>query len=114
MARRTLQLLLVLVLALAVIASRKCYSGVSVCGDKHPKSKETCKSNYCVKITSALNYESQKVYGCDDGTCKENGCHTDLTFAKEICCCSKDLCNTSSIRKFLVPVMIAVVIASLL
>ncbi|KAK6018597.1 hypothetical protein OSTOST_15812, partial [Ostertagia ostertagi] len=80
------------------------FKGVTVCNGKPPTATENCTiqgSKYCIRIVSALNYESPKVYGCDDGTCKENGCHTDLSLTKEICCCSTDLCNSSHLLNLL-------------
>ncbi|KAK6019657.1 hypothetical protein OSTOST_14702, partial [Ostertagia ostertagi] len=73
MASVDLRVLALLATLAGITSSLQCYSGVTVCNGKPPTATENCTiqgSKYCIRIVSALNYESPKVYGCDDGTCK--------------------------------------------
>uniref|UniRef100_A0A7I4YMR8 Activin_recp domain-containing protein n=1 Tax=Haemonchus contortus TaxID=6289 RepID=A0A7I4YMR8_HAECO len=88
------------VFLLAVVCSAialQCYSGQTSSKDK-PSSKTVCNppyGQYCTKVVTKGDGQTINTYDCDrTGMCSKDGCYTGFNNA-QICCCGKDLCNSS-------------------
>uniref|UniRef100_A0A6F7PXY1 UPAR/Ly6 domain-containing protein n=1 Tax=Haemonchus contortus TaxID=6289 RepID=A0A6F7PXY1_HAECO len=82
---------------LPVCMAINCYRGAIYNSTAKPTEQITCQMiNYCTKITAVLPV-SLATYGCDQSAalCKINGCY-DNQNGGLTCCCSTDLCNTST------------------
>ncbi|KAK6752713.1 hypothetical protein RB195_003869 [Necator americanus] len=87
---RILAILLVLV---GVVTALKCYTG-HYAENVKPSSNSECKGKSCTKVI--LKNDKSAYYGCDmTNMCNKDDCVTDKN-GDTLCCCSKELCNSSS------------------
>ncbi|RCN48124.1 hypothetical protein ANCCAN_05809 [Ancylostoma caninum] len=73
----------------------RCYKGYTYDKEKPSMTMDCPMSRYCTKTVSKLGKQDMNTYWCDAGICSKDGCTKGINDDVN-CCCSKDLCNTSS------------------
>ncbi|VDL70804.1 unnamed protein product [Nippostrongylus brasiliensis] len=62
--------------------------------NQHPSNANDCNGQFCTKIVSKSANAQVYSYGCDQtNLCSWHGCST---VANTVCCCSGNLCNSST------------------
>ncbi|RCN48120.1 hypothetical protein ANCCAN_05805 [Ancylostoma caninum] len=84
-------LLLITGLSLAL----QCYDEITENNEKPTKSIE-CNEQFCSKSVLEKGNKTINSFRCDNmNRCREEGCHVD-EYGVVVCCCKKNLCNSSS------------------
>ncbi|EYB92025.1 hypothetical protein Y032_0199g1673 [Ancylostoma ceylanicum] len=84
----------------------RCYKGYTYGNEKPGMTVDCPTSRYCTKSVSKVGKHQTNTYWCDGGTCGKDGCTKGMNDDVN-CCCSKDLCNTSTERySFLATVLV--------
>ncbi|KAJ1364827.1 hypothetical protein KIN20_025001 [Parelaphostrongylus tenuis] len=95
----SLRLFVAIFAFVAVAVAIKCYNQTTS-DNAQPKRNVKCNSGskYCIKVKVEQELLFLNMYGCDTGSCHADGCNVLGTKDNRttICCCSKDLCNSSS------------------
>ncbi|KAK6750448.1 hypothetical protein RB195_002431 [Necator americanus] len=109
----SLRLLAVLLALIGLTTAITCYYGFA---DSKGNIKNTtnCAAKFCVTVQGKADIPVPTVHACDlQNFCKKDECVTDEEDGDTICCCSYDLCNSSSILVAL-PAVATIVLSKLL
>ncbi|WKY06554.1 hypothetical protein Q1695_006604 [Nippostrongylus brasiliensis] len=72
----------------------QCYNGVMT-SNQHPSNANDCNGQFCTKIVSKSANAQVYSYGCDQtNLCSSQGCSNVAN--TQLCCCSGNLCNSST------------------
>ncbi|ETN81355.1 hypothetical protein RB195_003059 [Necator americanus] len=76
------------------ILAIKCYTGL-VTGNTKPTETSDCISDRCLKVTGRVSETKGAIYDCGAECLNLEGC-VKTNSDSEVCCCSKNLCNSST------------------
>ncbi|KAK6741152.1 hypothetical protein RB195_009172 [Necator americanus] len=90
-------LLFAVLLGLAGLTSAiKCYLGTPD-GQGKVQNTTECPGKFCVIVHPKPNIHAPPIHGCDIfNACKNDGCTSQDEADATLCCCSYELCNSSS------------------
>ncbi|XGW26964.1 hypothetical protein V3C99_007499 [Haemonchus contortus] len=88
-----------------------CYDQSLTDGSNPTKTKSCPKNKYCSNAVIESDGLKVQTYECDEDTCTGDGCSNPLK-GVTFCCCSTDLCNSSSSFSIL-SIIASVVVAKL-
>ncbi|KJH41397.1 hypothetical protein DICVIV_12623 [Dictyocaulus viviparus] len=89
------RILIIFLASLTSIYAIRCYTGV-VGEDRKADQIEECYAGFCLKVKYQSDQRPIVSYGCDQTEmCNKDGCYNGYQNSL-VCCCSKDLCNSTS------------------